>query len=105
MFGSAFSVCLVVCLGSVWGLPKEPPQESSDELPNTFPNSLTAKLFFLFSRFSRVNSLPAFISLDYSSYGSFPKQGDPNIGPQNTIVLIMGTPKKGTPKFGKPSSL
>ena len=23
-------------------------------------------------------------------------------GPQNTIILIIGTPKKGTPNFGKP---
>ena len=25
-----------------------------------------------------------------------------NRGPQNTIVLVMGTPKKGTPNFRKP---
>ena len=26
-------------------------------------------------------------------YGSFRKQGDPNIDPQNTTTLIMGTPQ------------
>ena len=26
----------------------------------------------------------------------------PQYRPQNTIVLIIGTPKKGTPSFGKP---
>ena len=27
-------------------------------------------------------------------YGSFPKQGEPKYRPQNTIILIMGTPKE-----------
>ena len=33
---------------------------------------------------------------------SFPKIRGPQYGPQNTIVLIIGTPKNGTPNFGKP---
>ena len=32
----------------------------------------------------------------------FPKIGGPQYRPPNTIVLIIGTPKKGTPNFGKP---
>ena len=28
--------------------------------------------------------------------------GGPQYRPQNTIVLLVGTPKKGTPNFGKP---
>ena len=31
-----------------------------------------------------------------------PKAGRPQYRPQNTIVLIMGTPQNGTPNFGKP---
>ena len=32
----------------------------------------------------------------------FPKTGGPQYRPPNTIVLILGTPKKGTSYFGKP---
>ena len=28
-------------------------------------------------------------------YGSFPKSWNPNIDPQNTLVLVIGTPRKG----------
>ena len=39
-------------------------------------------------------------------FGSFPKSGDPNIDPKNTIILIMGTPNKvplilGNPHLGR----
>ena len=34
----------------------------------------------------------------------FPKIGGTQYRPQYSIVLIMGTPKKGTPNFGKPPS-
>ena len=34
-------------------------------------------------------------------YGSFPEQGGPQYTPPNTKVLIMETPRKGTPNFGK----
>ena len=37
-----------------------------------------------------------------NNFGSFPKLGYPKIDPQNTIVVSIGTPKKGTPNFGKP---
>ena len=36
------------------------------------------------------------------TYGSFPKQGDPNINPQNPIILIMGTPRRGILILGNP---
>ena len=32
----------------------------------------------------------------------FPKIGGPHYRPQNTTILIIRTPKKGTPNFGKP---
>ena len=45
----------------------------------------------------------------YNLYGSFPEQGDPNIDPQNAIVLmkvlIIGTPQQGTSDFEKPPYL
>ena len=33
--------------------------------------------------------------------GSFSKKREPQYRPQNTIVLIVGTPQKSTPNFGK----
>ena len=30
-------------------------------------------------------------------------KGEPQYRPQNTIIILKGTPKKGTPNFGKPS--
>ena len=33
---------------------------------------------------------------------SFPKIGGPKNRSPNTIILTIGTPKKGTPNFGKP---
>ena len=35
------------------------------------------------------------------TYSSFSKIRGPQYRPQNTIVLIIGTPKRGTPNFGK----
>ena len=32
----------------------------------------------------------------------FPKIGGPQYRPQNPIILVVRTPKKGTPNFGKP---
>ena len=34
----------------------------------------------------------------------FPKIREPKFRPQNTLVPILGTPKKNTPNFGKPKS-
>ena len=34
----------------------------------------------------------------------FPKTREPQYRPQNTIVPILGTPKKGTLNYGKPTS-
>ena len=38
---------------------------------------------------------------DASVFGSSPQQGDPNIKPQHTTVLSIGTLKGGSPDFGK----
>ena len=33
--------------------------------------------------------------------GSFPKKGDPSIDPQNTRILMVGSPKRGTNNLGE----
>ena len=38
-------------------------------------------------------------------FGNFPKYGDPQYGPQEAVILTIGTPQRGTPILGNPHML
>ena len=72
-----------------WGLYLRAQSMETPHKPHKPLSNPQSHLIFHIDSPSWVSKTPV-----YSSYGNFPKQGDPNVDPKSTIIRIIRTPKK-----------